>query len=274
MFYDSEKRLWFRQSWLKEFVDCPERARRKAIEKDRPRTTSDAALIGTGVHTAIQGVLEGRVAPEDIQDATNEAVLGLLTTEEVNFAKYEAQDLPGHAARCAKAFVDGILPDVPLGGECEHQFSTIIDEVDGVEIGLTGTVDYIAPDGEQLWDWKTANRKYSQTQYQKGSLQASTYATALSLQKMVELPVEFKFGVMIRGERAASSQIVVVQRQEEHRQWFLKRVRDIARFVIRYGTDEPWATNEESFLCSATWCEFYNTCRGSYISKDADSFNV
>lgn len=274
MFYDAEGRLWFRQSWLKEFVDCPERARRKAVEKDRPRSTSDAALIGTGVHTAIQSVLEGKIAPTEIVDATNDAVINLLATEEVNFAKFQAQDLPGHAARCAQVFVDEILPEVPLGGRCEHQFSTIVDEVDGIEIGLTGTVDYIGPDGDGLWDWKTASKRYSQSQYQKSSLQASTYATALSLQRIVQLPVEFKFGVMVRGDKKASAQIVTIQRQEEHRAWMLKRLRDIARFVIRYGTDEPWPTNEESFLCSKTWCEFYATCRGAYITPEQDLFGV
>jgi CRISPR/Cas system-associated exonuclease Cas4 (RecB family) len=274
MFFDAERRLWFRQSWLKEFLDCPERARLKFVESERPRATSDAALIGTSVHTAIQAVLEGRADAGEIEETANSAVIEMLTSEEVKLVKYEAGDLPGHAARCARAWADEILPQVKVGGRCEENFSIVVDEVDGIEIGLTGTVDYIDPDGEALWDWKTANRKYSQTQYQKGSIQASTYATALSLRSDVELPVQFNFGVMVRGEKKASGQIVTVERRVEHRDWFLKRLRDVARFVIRNGVDESWPTNDESFLCSATWCEFYAQCRGAYVSQEADSFAV
>jgi CRISPR/Cas system-associated exonuclease Cas4 (RecB family) len=274
MYRDSEGRLWFRQSWLKDFLDCPERARRKAVEADRPRRTSDSALIGTSVHTAIQAVLEGRAEPDAIEDETNNAVIEMMTTEEIQFTKFNAGDLPGHAARCARAWADVILPKVKVGGRCEHNFSIIVDEIDGVEIGLTGTVDYISPDHDSLWDWKTATRKYSQSQYQKSSIQASTYATALSLQNEVPLPVEFNFGVMIRGEKNANAQVVAIQRTDQHRDWFLKRLRDTARFVLRAGVDESWPTNEESFLCSATWCEFYDTCRGAFIPKELDDFQI
>ena len=274
MFQDSEGRLWFRQSWLKEFLDCPERARRKAVELDRPRTTSDSALIGTSVHTAIQAVLEGKADPAAIEEETNQAVIEMMINEQVQFTKFEAGELPGHAARCARAWADTILPKVKVGGRCEHNFSIIVDEVDGVEIGLTGTVDYISPDNDALWDWKTATRKYSQSQYQKSSIQATTYATALSLQEEIALPVQFNFGVMVRGEKAATAQVVSVSRNEQHRAWFLKRLRDTARFVLRAGTEDPWPTNEESFLCSATWCEFYGSCRGAFIPKELDDWQI
>jgi len=272
MFRDLEGRLWFRQSWLKEFLDCPERARLKAVKADQPRMTSDAALIGTGVHTAIQGVLEGHVDPKDIEDATNDAVVSLLITDEVSYNKYEAEQLPGHARRCARAWADGILPHVELGGQCEKNFSVVVMEIDGIEVGLTGTIDYVPPSGDVLWDWKTAGKKYSQKQYQKGSIQASTYATAMSLQRQLELPMKFNFGVMVRGEKSASSQIVTVERRQEHSDWFLRQLADVARFAIRFGADEPWAKNEESFLCSPVWCNFYHECRGAFISQDADEF--
>jgi hypothetical protein len=272
MFKDVDGRLWFRQSWLKEFLDCPERARLKAVTKDQPRQTSDAALIGTSVHTAIQGVLEGRVDATDIEDACNEAVLDMLTTDDVVFNKYEAEQLPGHARRCARAWVDGILPHVELGGTCEKNFSVVVMEIDGIEVGLTGTIDYMSPTENTLWDWKTAGKRYSQKQYQKGSIQASTYATAMSLQKQIELPMNFNFGVMVRSDKNASSQIVTVERRQEHSEWFLKQLGDVARFAIRFGTEDEWAKNEESYLCSKVWCNFYADCRGKYISEEADGF--
>lgn len=275
MFLDAENRLWFRQSWLKEFLDCPERARRKAVEADRPRTTSDSALIGTGVHTAIQKVLEGNADPDAIEDEANTAVLNLMMSEDVQFTKFEAGDLPTHASRCARVWADKILPEVKLGGRCEYNFSIIVDEVLGMEIGLTGTVDYVGPDGESIWDWKTSGRKYNQGQYQKSSIQASTYATALSLQKEIEMPINFNFGVMIRGnEKKADAQIVTVERTIAHRDWFLKQLRDTARFVIQNGWHESWPTNDESYLCSSVWCEFYSTCRGAFITKEHDNWAI
>lgn len=274
MFVDAENRIWFRQSWLKDFLDCPERARRKAVEADRPRTTSDSALIGTSVHTAIQRVLEGNADPDGIEEEANNAVLSMMMEEEVQFTKYEAGDLPNHASKCARVWADQILPHVKTGGRCEHNFSIIVDEVDGFEIGLTGTVDYIGPDGESLWDWKTAGRKYNQGQYQKSSIQASTYATALHLQKEIELPVQFNFGVMIRSDKKADAQIVTTERTHEHQAWFLKRLRDTARFVIRNGWIDSWPTNDESYLCSPVWCEFYQSCRGAFIPKELDEWSV
>ena len=64
---EENKRVLVRQSWLKDMLLCPERARLSVI-KPEFRTQNDSAAIGTAVHSGIESLLSGRCSVADAPD--------------------------------------------------------------------------------------------------------------------------------------------------------------------------------------------------------------
>lgn len=264
--------IYIRQSWLGDALMCLERGR-QAIVKPEWRSNSDSTILGTATHSAIEAVLSGDATTAEMPDRL-EHELGLLVAEnEFKFTSMRTvEQMAEYGRAMCGSWIRDIMPEVTFGGHIEHKFTTPITEVLGHTIHITGTMDYAIP-GEGMWDWKTANRKYSQVEKQKQNIQASVYALAAVKTGLVsDTPVSFKFGVMTRTAKSVG-QIVEVQRTAAHLTWIETQIRNVVASAIRMGTEEPWPQVDQHFLCSEAWCSYWSICKGAHISEAENRWN-
>lgn len=130
-------------------------------------------------------------------------------------------------------------------------------------------MDYISPSGV-IWDWKTSGRAYSGAEKQKNAIQASMYAMAGTIQKMVpnENDIEFKYGIMIRQE-TPKAQVVSLHRNQEHVVWIRNQIVSALRMGMTLGIDNGWILNDQGHLCSSKWCDFWYMCKGATMSEQS-----
>lgn len=267
-FHKSSGRVFVRQSWLNDMVLCPERAR-LGTALPQMRSGSDATLMGTAVHHAIERVLQD---PTIDCDFMTEIALckfsDLQATEKwketnINPEKYEV-----YIGSMCEAWLAEIAPTVEFGGHIEYQFAYPL----GIEVGewsvwCEGTIDYIDPNGV-VYDWKTASRSYNAREKQSTAVQPTVYAGAVAAMGWSDFPVDFRYGIMIRQEKP-KSQIVRIERNESHMRWLRHAVRPAIGMSLHVGVDKPWIMNDTSALCSERWCSYWSVCKGAFLT-DAD----
>lgn len=264
-----DNNIYVRQSWLGDALMCMERGR-LAMTQPSWSIGSDATMLGTGVHSAIELYINsgGTASVNDMQD---ELRVNINSSEEkfkwVSMKSFDEMFIIGD--KLIKAFIKDIAKHVPLGGLVEQKFTVPIGmlEVDNEKYFLhySGTMDYVAPDGT-IWDWKTAARKYSQAEKQKQSIQASIYATAaVKLGLAPEFPVTFNFGVMTKTA-TPEGQIVGVQRTAQHAKWVETQTRNMVASALRIGQENSWPQVDQHNLCSERWCSWWSICKGAHVS--------
>lgn len=274
---DEEGNIWFRQSWLDTAFRCNERGRLDLVAPEFKADTSDAALIGTAAHAAIAAVLNEEVDPAEIgASATGEVTRLCDELENIQWTKWTLpSQLAGHAARCAIGWRDEIMPSVKPGGFPEIDFKVPLFEHNGRTVGIKGTIDYASPDGS-LYDWKTSSKKYSQREKQRAAIQPTVYAAAAMHGALGELsyqyPIRFHYGVMVRGETKATTQIVDVQRSKAHEAWLCDHMRTYIDLADALGVERHWPRNEDHYLCSETWCSWWSICKGARLSSGEDAW--
>ena len=267
-FDPANKRIFVRQSWLGEALICPQRSR-YGLALPSMRRGSDATAIGTGVHAGIEGYLRGDITDLDSFVGNIRTTVALELEKDIRRTEISAnpEKMDACVGAMAVAWWDDIRPHVPLGGLIEHKFqsSTGKTAVNGDEIWFEGTMDYVAPDGV-IWDWKTASRAYSAREKHLQSHQATVYVDAcrsLGLVPDTEEPTDFRFGVMVRQEKP-KSQIVVVQRGQNHIGYLRRQALSVVNMAVQAWGTEDWMMNDQHFLCSSKWCDYWHLCKGAH----------
>lgn len=226
------------------------------------RTGSDATIIGTAVHAGIESVLDGRSS--EFGDMLKVVANEYETLEKTNYTKtnIEEDKIPNYLEAMSLSFYNEILPNVKLGGEVEFFFRAPLGiSIDGYDVHLEGTMDYIDPDGN-IWDWKTAKRIYNQKEKQKSAIQPTVYTTAARNLGLAENPT-FTYGVMVRQE-TPKSQIMSVTRSAEHTRWLQHYVKGAVTTALKSGYKDEWLMNDSSPLCSSQWCSYWSVCKGAF----------
>ena len=233
--------------------------------------------MGTAVHAGIEQVLNSEIQPEDIGDYSVNAFFErekALNAEgkKINITNTDPKNWAKHINSMANAWVSDIMPHVPLGGISEYKFATKVADVDNelfeYELWYEGTMDYFHPKG--IWDWKTAARKYYQAEKQTQNVQSAVYAEASHVLGMIDYPVEFNFGVMIRNA-SSTGQIVSITRTPEHGQWIIDQTIALVNNLLTVQAKMPssrWIVNDQHYLCSQRWCPVWSMCKGSYITSE------
>jgi len=281
------RRIYVRQSWLNDVLNCPERAR-LAMNNPHMRMPSDATIIGTAMHRAIETFI---VTTDEAQQNTVRAEYlaqrtGTKELEEmvkVAVAEYqrlasEPHKTTGIDETVILAYLESmctswhttIMPLVELGGSTELRFVLPLKvNINGFDIYIEGTIDYVSPSGV-IWDWKTSGRSYSGAEKQKNAVQASMYAAAATIMNLVPDPnhIEFKYGVMLRQEKP-KAQLVSLHRNQEHVQWIRNQIISACHMGMSLGTETGWLLNDQSNLCSAKWCDFWSVCKGATVSEQS-----
>ena len=269
MRFDPEnKRVLIRQSWLGDYILCPQRAR-YGLALPSMRRGSDATAIGTGVHAGIESVLNSTAGTYDEFLEVVQSSVAVEMDKDIKRTEISAD--PDKMNACvqamAQAWWDDIRPLVPTGGQTEYKFQspTGMFAKDGTEIWFEGTIDYVAPDGS-LWDWKTASRAYYAKDKHKQSHQASVYVDACRTLGLVpdgDEPTPFRFGVMVRQEKP-KAQIVTVLRGREQIDWIRRQTRSVVDSAMGAWGTQDWAMNDTSALCSSKWCDYWTLCKGAH----------
>ena len=258
--------MFVRQSWLNDLLLCPQRARLGIVRKDM-RAGSDATIMGTAVHHAIEEAI--KAGGGNAESMTDDA-LGMFRTlqqseswRETNIDpdKYEA-----YISSMCQAWHDTIMPEVEMGGDVEKSFAFPMGvHVKDWDVWCEGTMDYISPSGV-VWDWKTAKRAYNARDKQSKAVQPTVYAAAAIKMGMAsEWPVDFRYGVMLRQEKP-KAQILSVHRNESHYNWLRHNVSPAVQYAIAVGMESDWIMNDESVLCSENWCSYWSICKGAFCS--------
>lgn len=271
--YDNDNNLTIgvRQSWVNDALMCLERGRLSFV-KPEFRRGSDATVLGTAMHSAIEQVLLGKCDAADIGDA---AIFGLQqamnSDEKWSYTSISPDEMRPLAISMSQAWARDVMPHVEFGGSVEHRFYVPIGTVDvngqTVNVQLEGTMDYVSPNGE-LWDWKSAKRKYNQRDLQKSNIQSQVYALAAVKGGLVsDWPVRFTFGVMIRKPKSEGSTTSVI-RTARHGRWIETQIKNLVSAALRMGSEHPWPQVDQGFLCNSTWCPWWSVCKGAAVTDD------
>lgn len=282
MIYDPDDGSFrFRQSWLNTAQRCPEKGRREIVQPEL-RGTTDEALIGTAAHYGIEAVVNGEYSPDNIASAVENYYQWDPDGELVDFKftkRNSVQEMLEVSVNCAEAWVTDLMPHFPLGdAKAEVGFDVPIMEHRGHPIRIAGTVDLAPAVPSLLADWKTSGRDYSQKNKQRWAIQPTIYSLAAVLGGVRDdvaygWPMRFRYGVMVKLANRARGQIVEVERTAAHAAFAIERMKSWVDLFLDFGTDRPWPLiDEDNFLCSATWCDFYDQCRGRFIAPDLDLF--
>ncbi len=268
-FHKSSGRVFVRQSWLNDMVLCPERAR-LGITMPNMRSGSDATLMGTAVHYAIECAIDasGNMAADEMVKIGVDKFHALQLLEKWKETNIDPEKYEVYIDSMCNAWLEGIAPELEFGGRVEYQFAYPL----GIEVGewsvwCEGTIDYIDPNGV-VYDWKTASRAYNAKEKQSTAVQPTVYAGAVNAMGWSDFPVDFRYGIMIRQEKP-KSQIVRIERNESHMRWLRHAVRPAIGMALHVGVDKPWIMNDTSALCSERWCSYWSVCKGAFLT-DAD----
>lgn len=251
-----------RQSWLNDFLLCPERSRLNTVNPD-VNIGSDLTVIGTAMHAVIEQVLLGEIAPSETDRVANEALAMAAEAEPWRSTGLTPDDMINQTKLMSAAWANNVYPITPKGGIVEHKFEFQIGEVLDTPVWFEGTIDYVAPNGT-VWDHKSSSRKYQQWEKQRWAVQPSVYCAAVVQEGLVDqVPVKFFYDVMLRN---GETQIIELQRDLGHISFVRRQALVAAEFALTYGLDQHWPMNDQSALCSHIWCPFWTDCKGQFMS--------
>jgi hypothetical protein len=264
-----EQRIYVRQSWIGDYLICPERAR-LGVELKSFRTGSDATAIGTGVHAAIEWALN---AHSELEQVNPEAMSGYAQQQvalelEKPVKRTRISDKPETIATSVDAMVNSwietIAPNVEWGGSTElgFRFPSGSTASNGYEIWYEGTIDYVTPNGV-IWDWKTASRPYNGREKQEKAHQPTVYCMFQHHREGHAYQL-FRYGVMVR-QQTPKAQVVEIGRDQRHYNWLNRQVESIVNNCLRSGHTSSWPMNDTSALCSSTWCDYWSVCKGAHL---------
>jgi hypothetical protein len=252
----------YRQSWLSDALGtCLERARRDRLGLLQ-RVESDAAAMGTAVHAGIEHALLEDGDLEKMVEVANAEFDRISQLPNFAWKSFEAGDVDAVRSLIATALTawNTEVRDRLAVESVEQRFSVVVHEDAERVIELVGTIDFIGllDDQPVIIDWKTGKRKYSSDK--QASIQASVYS--LAAEAMGFGRRLFKFGVLVRG--ATSVQMMDVPRWPAHDAWLRAQLLDMA--VLLEAELPSWPrTGESSYLCNATWCPAWASCKGAHL---------
>lgn len=282
-----ERGLHLHQSDLDTYMGCPEKLRRRYIASTAgEQFNSDAAFVGTTMHSTIEDELNGVVLYESEEHCAQYAAYLFLE----GFAKMVADGViysresfltDAKALQALKPLVlswyrsperEELLTlndeDVVVEYEFDEEFTT---HPSGLLIWLAGRMDVIVR-RHRIWDWKSSSSEYKLWEKQRWAPQPTVYTWAAAKNGML-LPNKygeylFEYKVLKRGSKPTGFLTYPVTRTINGWTWMNRVANNIATTFLKLGIEEEWPLNDHSALCSPKWCEHWDNCKGLYIGKD------
>lgn len=277
-----------RQSDIETFLNCPEQSRRRMLVADGSRSESDAATVGTALHTVIEHELAGNTysSLKECKGFSAKTFLELLEEYAANpLCSYSAESFGTHArameqlAILSESWYTSKLradllhyPTDELNTEWNFDLPFRTDRGDNKpDIWLSGTSDLVF--ANQVWDWKSTSsmRSYTPWEKQRWAVQPTVYLWAASQAGLIRADADalyqFSYQVFVRG-KVQEPQAVRVTRSNQNFNWLARVVENMVHMATTMGTDNEWPLNDHSALCGPKWCPFWDACKGSMIDGE------
>jgi hypothetical protein len=257
----------FRQSQLNTLLTCLEQGRLDMVDPQEQET--DATAIGTAFHTGVEHILRGGT---DLLEAIDVAWAKYAElAAQPFFRAVQVKTAPTAQKYIGLAMAGWWETIRPLLGEpmmIEDSFKLLAAERPGVEVWLSGTIDFVDADG--IWDWKTAGdeKKYKDGYGGEGwklkrfAVQPTVYTWAVH--ELTGRTLPFTFAAATKG--TTSVQTVKCERGPADWGWMIEQLWGLVDFFESMGTDNPWPKNDQHALCSEKWCAFWARCKGRHYN--------
>ena len=245
----------FGASWLKTTDICLERARKEHTH-EMPEEESDAACVGTALHTVIETNLQCELSLADSVDLWHHEFSTLMQLPSFTWKKYTEEQARRFGEGCVTTFYTQVLDTIPRECKLETRFVLPFVEDEHRIIELSGAIDYAWAEG--LKDWKSnGSRKYEKWEKQRWDTQATVYTWAAVMLGLVDYgTVPFEFVVM----NAKEAQRVPVTRNWRDWEFLKDKVTHVAELIEQEV--QHWPLNDNHALCSELWCPAWDTCKG------------
>lgn len=266
MEYDGSRYI-FHQSWVNQYLMCPEAGRLAAFHpqlSDSPIRETDASVLGTGTHVSIEHLLKG----DDLSHARAKGIEYITTTEFRAVQTKRVETMLRDHENMVTAWVCDLWPRIGQPVMVEGSFS---HDISGL-CRLEGHMDF-----QDEWvtvDWKTASSnwkdKYAPYMCRK-KIQPTVYTCARAGWDTLTsgtLPTEyFGFGIMIKGPRV-EAHWVPTERDTGDWRFLWRQLERIIAMYEKFGPDEPWPMHDDGWWCSEKWCDFWWACKGRIVDVE------
>jgi|TARA_R110002012_G_scaffold58075_2_gene150610 hypothetical protein len=254
------KEIILRQSWINNFLRCPEQARQERLELVSQKQTSDL-LRGNAVHAAIEwaGLIkqggEEEVTLEELLDVSDNFLADNGHTIDVWRHNYE--DIVDVCRANLVAWYEEIFP-ILHPQAVEETFKKSMGIRHGVNLILQGTADWIDESGV-IWDWKNPSRHYAAWEKKRWDIQSHAYTWAYDKE-------QFNLCVMADGK----IQVIEIPRSPEQKKAFIELCWSIVPTLLTIDDAVTWPQNWEGWHCSPLWCPVWqaNKCRGAILGDN------
>jgi len=282
MRYDDEG-LHLHQSDIGSWMNCPESLRRKMIAAMNGESdNTDAAFVGTCLHTVIEYELQQEYPYESLEEAQAIGALAFLNG-------FEDMVADGTSYRRStfgtdlKA-MDSLKPLVEswynspereylLSSDKNYTVEYEFDEMftthfSGMKLFLAGRMDLIEP--SKVTDWKTSGGEWKLWEKQRWDQQSTVYTFVAARNGLITPnkfgDYRFDFKVLQRKSKAVAFETYTVYRTMGNWTWLERVCQNIATTFVTLGLENEWPLNDHSALCGPKWCPFWDNCKGAYVN--------
>jgi hypothetical protein len=250
---------------------CTERGRH-SIEGTYPEDNTDATAIGTAVHAGIEHRLRSGASADICVGVALDEFAVISATPGFRWVKVKkAQTACRYIEVAVRSWFSDVLPKLGSPVWVEQDFNFVADERDGLQVRLSGTIDYL-DSAHGLMDWKTAGdvRKYQGGYGGEGwklkrwGVQPTVYTLAQHTLLGHTPPLPFTFVANTKGtdEWTWLGEEQGLVRDETHWSWLIEQMWSYVG-LIRSGL-AVWPKNDQHALCSPDWCQAWNDCKGKH----------
>lgn len=283
-----ERGITLHQSDIKSH--CLEQMRLKMLAKqaDQPPSQTDAATVGTIVHSVIDVELNG-LPFDNESDAVAWAAAEYVHVLEAYAAAgchYSMGTFETHdkALKSLSWLVKSWFhsperfdlmyndhPDLEAEWSFDLKFCDVTvnkgKKKEVIPVYLAGQADLVV--GNRVVDWKTASSEYKQWEYQRWGRQPDVYTWAAAKSGLIKPDRDgmyyFDFKVFVRRQEIRLPDTVTVKRGANHWAWLEVMINRLVTMFTLLGTNNGWPLDDQHVLCSDKWCEFWSECKGSLI---------
>ena len=256
-----------------------------------PRMETDAATVGTVLHSVIEHELNGNPF-EDEATAIEWAAADYVRELEVfaaDGALYSMATFGDHT-KALKALswlvrswyhcperTDLLYRDIEYKTEWKFDLPFRDIEVrksknvtETIPVFLAGTSDLVA--NNRVYDWKTAGSEYKQWELQRWGRQPDVYTWAAAQAGLVTPDRDglyyFDFKVFVRRQEIRLPDTVTVKRSANHWAWLEVIVTRLVNMYYQVGLETGWPLDDQHVLCSPKFCSFWSECKGKLIDAE------